>query len=38
VTTDLRPGRHEWALWDAVIQDVLAWLPLPSEVPDDEKV
>lgn len=28
VTTDLRPGGHEWSLWDTVIQDVLAWLPL----------
>ena len=27
VRTDLRPGGHEWALWDAVIRDVLAWLP-----------
>lgn len=30
VTLDLRPGEHEWGLWDAVIQDVIAWLPLPS--------
>jgi putative tributyrin esterase len=22
------PGEHEWGLWDAQIQDVLAWLPL----------
>lgn len=28
VTTDLRPGVHEWGLWDAVLQDVIAWLPL----------
>jgi S-formylglutathione hydrolase FrmB len=28
VTTDFRPGEHEWALWDAVIQDVIAWLPI----------
>jgi S-formylglutathione hydrolase FrmB len=28
VTTDFRPGEHEWGLWDAVIQEVLAWLPL----------
>lgn len=28
LTTDLRPGDHEWALWDAMIQDVIAWLPL----------
>ena len=23
------PGAHEWAVWDAEIQRVLAWLPLP---------
>jgi S-formylglutathione hydrolase FrmB len=28
VRTDFRPGRHEWELWDVVIRDVLAWLPL----------
>jgi len=28
VTTDFRPGEHEWSLWDAVIQDVIAWLPV----------
>ena len=28
VTTDFRPGIHEWSLWDAVIQDVIAWLPV----------
>ena len=28
VTTDFRPGLHEWGLWDDVIQDVIAWLPL----------
>jgi S-formylglutathione hydrolase FrmB len=28
VTLDLRPGTHEWSLWDAVIADVIAWLPL----------
>jgi putative tributyrin esterase len=28
VTTDLRPGGHEWGLWDAVIRDVIDWLPL----------
>jgi len=26
VRVDLRPGTHEWGLWDAQIQDVLAWL------------
>ena len=29
VTTDFRPGVHEWGLWDDVIQDVITWLPLP---------
>jgi putative tributyrin esterase len=28
VHVDFRPGEHEWDLWDAVIRDVLAWLPL----------
>jgi putative tributyrin esterase len=28
VHADFRPGEHEWGLWDATIQDVLAWLPL----------
>jgi S-formylglutathione hydrolase FrmB len=28
VTLDLRPGDHEWSLWDSVIEDVIAWLPL----------
>ena len=28
VTTDFRPGDHVWSLWDAVIQDVIAWLPM----------
>jgi putative tributyrin esterase len=30
VTTDFGPGAHDWAYWDAGIQDVLAWLPLRS--------
>jgi S-formylglutathione hydrolase FrmB len=30
VTLDLRPGTHEWSLWDAMIADVIAWLPLPA--------
>jgi putative tributyrin esterase len=30
VTVDLRPGAHEWALWDAMIADVIDWLPLPT--------
>ena len=28
VTTDFRPGDHVWSLWDAVIQDVIDWLPM----------
>jgi putative tributyrin esterase len=28
VTTDFRPGVHEWGLWDDVIQDVITWLPI----------
>jgi putative tributyrin esterase len=28
VILDLRPGAHEWALWDALVADVIAWLPL----------
>lgn len=27
VTTDFRPGTHAWELWDAMIRDVIAWLP-----------
>ena len=26
----LGPGSHDWGYWDARIQDVLAWLPLPA--------
>jgi S-formylglutathione hydrolase FrmB len=27
VTTDFRPGEHEWGFWDAEIQQVLsAWI------------
>lgn len=28
VTSRLRSGGHDWALWDAAVQDVLAWLPV----------
>lgn len=28
LTVEMGPGGHEWAYWDARIQDVLAWLPL----------
>ncbi|MGY1615694.1 alpha/beta hydrolase [Geodermatophilus sp. SYSU D00691] len=31
VTADLRPGEHEWGVWDAMVQDVLAWLPLRGQ-------
>ena len=27
LTTDFRPGEHEWGLWDRGIADVIAWLP-----------
>ncbi len=30
VTSSFGPGEHDWAYWDAQIQDVLAWLPLRS--------
>ena len=33
VTVDLRAGTHEWSLWDAMIADVIAWLPLPRVAP-----
>ncbi len=33
VTADFRPGVHEWRLWDAQIQDVIAWLPVPAAGP-----
>ncbi|MFU8871596.1 alpha/beta hydrolase [Micromonospora sp. SL4-19] len=32
VTVDFSPGGHDWAYWDARIQDVLAWLPLRRDV------
>ncbi len=28
ISSDFGPGTHDWAYWDATIQDVLAWLPL----------
>lgn len=28
VTTDFRPGDHEWGLWDAVVREVVDWLPI----------
>ena len=36
VTVDLRPGIHEWAVWDPMIADVIAWLPLPGRPPRAE--
>ncbi|GAA3170421.1 alpha/beta hydrolase family protein [Blastococcus jejuensis] len=33
VTSDFGPGAHDWAYWDATIQDVLAWLPLEGATP-----
>jgi putative tributyrin esterase len=30
VDSSLGSGEHEWGYWDARIQQVLAWLPLPS--------
>ena len=33
VTSDLGPGEHTWAYWDAAIQRVLAWLPVRGPVP-----
>jgi putative tributyrin esterase len=32
ITIDFGPGEHEWGYWDARIQDVLSWLPLPAAV------
>jgi S-formylglutathione hydrolase FrmB len=29
LTVDFGAGEHDWGYWDAKIQDVLAWLPLP---------
>ena len=34
VTAAFTPGEHEWGYWDAKIQDVLAWLPLPPSRSD----
>ncbi|HET7429901.1 MAG TPA: alpha/beta hydrolase family protein [Nocardioides sp.] len=28
LTIDLRPGEHEWSLWDRMIEDVIGWLPI----------
>ena len=30
VTTDFRTGDHEWVVWDAMIRDVIAWLPVAT--------
>jgi putative tributyrin esterase len=34
LTVDFRAGEHDWAFWDAGIQRVLAWLPLPPSQVD----
>jgi len=31
LVNDFGPGAHDWAYWDAHIQDVLAWLPLAKD-------
>jgi S-formylglutathione hydrolase FrmB len=31
LTVDFSSGAHDWAYWDAKIQDVLAWLPLRAD-------
>lgn len=31
LTYEEGPGSHDWAYWDAKIQDVLAWLPLGNK-------
>jgi len=28
LTTRFTPGEHDWAYWDAEIQQVLDWLPI----------
>ena len=33
VTTDFRPGQHEWGLWDTVIREVIDWLPIRTVGP-----
>ncbi len=33
LTYEEGPGAHEWGYWDANIQRVLAWLPLPKQTP-----
>ena len=33
LVSDFGPGEHDWAYWDATIQDVLGWLPLaPADI------
>lgn len=31
MTSALRPGAHEWSVWDAAVEDVIAWLPLRTK-------
>jgi S-formylglutathione hydrolase FrmB len=33
LVAEFGPGEHDWAYWDAKIQDVLAWLPLDRTHP-----
>jgi putative tributyrin esterase len=33
LTSVLRPGAHDWAFWDATVQEVLDWLPLDDRSP-----
>lgn len=33
VTLEMGPGDHDWRYWDAAVQRVLDWLPLPADVP-----
>jgi S-formylglutathione hydrolase FrmB len=37
LTYEEGPGGHEWACWDAQIQQVLAWLPLEPPAPQPEQ-
>jgi S-formylglutathione hydrolase FrmB len=33
LTYEEGPGGHEWGYWDAMIERVLAWLPLAQIAP-----
>ena len=30
VTSDFRPGEHVWALWDALLPEVIDWMLDPA--------